>query len=135
MTREAIPPHLERLTDLPSLRLAKPSQDVTGWQVVGPDGRPAGRVTHLLADPDRLVVEHVVVAPSGDPAAPPPEDPGETIVALASLAAVPRERRLVPGSGIGHIPLRYQSTTNLVWWAGGAVVIGFVLAWALGALP
>jgi hypothetical protein len=135
VTRDALPPHLERLDDLPALRLAKGSQDVTGWQVAGPDGRPIGRVTHLLADPDRLVVEHVIVSEAAGPPSRSPGDSRETVVALASLVTVPHERRLEPGAGMEPIRLRYQSTAPLVWWAAAAVVGGFALAWAFGWLP
>jgi hypothetical protein len=116
----AVPPaHVRPLGDLPALRLPDGERDVRGWELRGTDGELLGVVTDLLADPDRLVSEFLVV--SDDVSA-------ESIVPVARLEI--RGSHLVPGSGLEPIRLQYQSTTHLTVWAAAATVL-VVLIWVI----
>ena len=114
------PPHLRPLADLPALRLADGSGDVRGWEVQDAGGETLGLVTDLLADPDRLVSEFLLVSDK--------ESSGEAIVPLDRMEI--RGSNLVPGSGLAPIPLAYQSTTHLTLWTAAAAAL-FVLIWVI----
>lgn len=119
----AVPPsHLRPLADLPALRLADGARDVRGWEVRGARGELLGVVADLLADPDRLVSEFLVVSDDGS---------SESIVAVAGLEI--RGSQLVPGSGLEPIRLQYQSTTHLTLWAVAATAL-VVLVWIIWSL-
>ena len=113
------PAHVRPLGDLPALRLADGARDLRGWELRDPGGELLGVVTDLLADPDRLVSEFLVV--SDDVSA-------ESIVPVARMEI--RGPHLVPGSGIEPIPLRYQSTTHLTLWAAAGAAL-LVLIWVI----
>lgn len=113
------PAHVRPLADLPALRLADGAQDLRGWELRDTAGELLGVVTDLLADPDRLVSEFLVV--SDDVSA-------ESIVPVARMEI--RGSHLVPGSGIEPIPLRYQSTTHMTLWAAAAAAL-VVLIWVI----
>lgn len=116
----AVPPaHVRPLAELPALRLADGARDVRGWELRDTGGELLGVVTDLLADPDGLVSEFLVV--SDDVSA-------ETIVPLASMEI--RGSHLVPGSGLEPIRLQYQSTTHLTLWALAAAAL-IVLIWVV----
>jgi hypothetical protein len=116
----AVPPaHVRPLGDLPALRLPDGERDVRGWELRDTDGELLGVVTDLLADPDRLVSEFLVV--SDDVSA-------ESVVPVARLEI--RGSHLVPGSGLEPIRLQYQSTTHLTLWAAAAAVL-VVLIWVI----
>lgn len=116
----AVPPaHLRPLADLPALRLADGARDVRGWEVRDTGGELLGIVTDLLADPDRLVSEFLVVSDEASP---------ETIVPVARVEI--RDSHLVVGGGLAPIPLRYQSTTHLTLWAAAAAAL-LVLIWVI----
>jgi hypothetical protein len=114
--------HLRPLAELPALRLADGARDLRGWPLHGADGALLGTVRDLLADPDRLVAEFLLVSTT--------VDAGEAIVPLSGMEV--RDSRLVPGRGLDPIPLRYQSTVHLSLWAT-AVAALLVLAWVIWA--
>ena len=122
---------LLRLGELPALVVHQSTPDVRGWEILASDGRPLGRVSDLLVDPDRLLAEYLVVALSGDRS---PNTGDETIVPLRALTTVETEQRLVPGEGMTPIRLRYRSTTYLMWLALAGVLILAMFAWAFDAL-
>jgi hypothetical protein len=97
---------------------------VRGRKVRGDDGRVVGVIADLLADPDRLIAEFLVVAPA---------EPGEpeVLVPLAALASGPDDY-LVFGSGLRPVRLRYRSTLPLTAWAGAAALSTIVI-WLLAA--
>ena len=116
----SVPPaHLRPLADLPALRLADGAPDVRGWEVQDTGGEVLGVVADLLADPDRLVAEFLLVSD---------EASGESIVPTDRLEI--RGAHLVPGSGFGPVPLRYQSTTRLALWAAALGALA-VLIWVI----
>jgi hypothetical protein len=80
---------LRPLAELPSLRLAAGARDLRGWHVQDADGKLLGTVRDLLADPDRLVAEFLLVSTRADS--------GEAIMALSGMEI--RDSHLVPGSG------------------------------------
>ena len=117
----SVPPaHLRPLADLPALRLADGARDVRGWEVRDAGGEVLGLVTDLLADPDRLVSEFLVVSDKAMS--------GEAIVPVDKMEI--RASHLVPGSGLAPIALRYQSTTRLTLWAAGVAAL-LVLIWVI----
>jgi hypothetical protein len=89
------------------------------------DGELIGVVTDLLADPDRLVAEFLLVSgvPAGD---------RESAVPVSRMEI--RGSHLVPGSGLEPIVLRYQSTVRLTLWTVAIAAAALLLAWALGAI-
>ena len=116
----AVPPaHVRPLAELPALRLPDGERDFRGWELRDTGGELLGVVTDLLADPDRLVSEFLVV--SDDVSA-------ETIVPVARMEI--RGSHLVPGSGLEPIRLHYQSTTHLTLWAAAAAAL-LVLIWVI----
>ena len=116
----SVPPsHLRPLAELPALRLADGARDVRGWEVQDAGGTVLGVVTDLLADPDRLVAEFLLVSD---------EASGESVVPVDKLEV--RGSHLVPGSGLGPVPLRYQSTTRLALWAAALGALA-VLIWVI----
>ena len=120
----AVPPaHVRPLFELPALRLADGARDVRGWEVQDTAGEVLGLVTDLLADPDRLVSEFLLVSGKAVP--------GDAIVPVSRMEV--RGSHLVPGRGLEPIPLRYQSTTRLTLWAAAAVAV-LVLLWVLWSL-
>jgi hypothetical protein len=117
----AVPPaHLRPLAELPALRVADGAGDVRGWEVRDTGGDVLGLVTDLLADPDRLVSEFLVVSTKASS--------GESIVPLDRMEI--QRSHLVPGGGLAPIPLRYQSTTHLTLWAAAAAAV-VILVWAI----
>ena len=112
--------HLRPLAELPALRLAAGARDLRGWRVHDADGSLLGTVRDLLADPDRLVAEFLLVSNSADA--------GEAIVPLSGVEI--RDSQLVPGRGLEPVPLRYLSTVRLTLWAA-AVAALLVLAWVI----
>ena len=121
----AVPPgHLRPLADLPALRLAEGARDLRGLAVYdAADGEQVGVVTDLLADPDRLAAEFLLVS---DAAA-----SSRSIVPVSRMEI--RGSHLIPGSGLEPIPLRYQSTMRLTLWAaaGATVVVVIWVIWSL----
>ena len=121
-----IPPaHLRPLVDLPALRLAEGARDLRGFEVHDADSERVGVVTDVLADPDRLVAEFLLVSDAASS--------GELIVPVSRMEI--RGAHLVPGSGLEPIPLRYQSTTRLTLWAaaGAALVLLIWIIWSLAS--
>lgn len=116
------PPHLRPLADLPALRLADPARDLRGREVRTIRGERLGVVTDLLADPDRLVVEYLLIS----------QDAREWTLPVSGLEI--RNGQLTPGAGLEPILLRYQSTIRLTVWAAAAAAIVALLAWALGLI-
>ena len=116
------------LTELPTLRIADPARDVRGWEVRSHDGSRLGTVTDLLVDIDRLTANALLVAPAGSDRA-----GAMVVVHLHALSQEPgSNRRLVSGTGMPPIGLRYESTTRYSIWVAIAVVIVAVAAWVLG---
>ena len=111
--------HLRPLADLPALRLADGARDVRGWEVQNADGEVVGVVTDLLADPDRLMAELLLVSDAAS---------GESIVPISRMQV--RGSHLVPGGGLEPIPLRYQSTVRLTLWTAAAAAL-LVLIWVI----
>lgn len=114
------PAHLRPLVELPALRPADEARDLRGWEVRDTGGDVLGLVTDLLADPDRLVSEFLVVSTKASS--------GESIVPLDQMEI--QRSHLVPGGGLAPIPLRYQSTTHLTLWAAAAATL-LVLIWVI----
>jgi len=83
-------------------------------------GEVLGIVTDLLADPDRLVSEFLVVSTKASS--------GEAIVPVDRMEI--RGSHVIPGSGLEPIPLRYQSTTHLTLWAVAAAAF-LVSIWVI----
>lgn len=120
----AVPPaYLRPLVDLPALRLANGARDLRDWEVQNAEGEVLGVVTDLLADPDRLVAEFLLVSDA--------TGSGESIVPVSRMQV--RGSHLVPGSGLEPIPLRYQSTVRLTLWTAAAAAL-LVLAWVIWSL-
>lgn len=117
------PAHLRPLVDLPALRPANGARDLRGWEVQNAQGEVLGAVTDLLADPDRLVAEFLLVSDAAGS--------GESIVPVSRMQI--RGSHLIPGSGLEPIPLRYQSTVRLAVWTAAAVGL-LVLAWVFWSL-
>jgi sporulation protein YlmC with PRC-barrel domain len=116
------------LTELPTLRVADPARDVRGWEVGSHDGRRLGTVADLLVDIDRLKADTLLVAPAGS-------DRAGAMVVVPLHALSPEHgsnRRLVPGTGMPPIGLRYQSTTRYSIWVAIAVAIIAGAGWVLG---
>jgi hypothetical protein len=116
---EPRPPKLQPLADLPALVIADPSRDVRGWLIQSDSGESLGVVSDLLADPDRLVAEFLLVSRSG----------AEAVVPITALAL--RESHLVLGSGLQPIELRYISTTRLTARAALGAALIIALIWSL----
>jgi hypothetical protein len=116
---EPRPPKLQPLAELPALAIADPSRDVRGWLIQSDTGQTLGVVSDLLADPDRLVAEFLLVSPSG----------AKSVVPITALA--PRESHLVLGSGLQPIELRYISTTRLTARAALGAALMLALVWSL----
>ena len=117
----AVPPaHLRPLADLPALRLADGARDVRGWEVRSTGGEVLGIVTDMLADPDRLLAEFLLISDKATS--------GELIVPVDKMQI--QGSHLVAGSGLEPIALRYQSTTRLALWAAGAAAL-LVVIWVL----
>jgi hypothetical protein len=119
---ESPPPKLQPLADLPALVIADASRDVRGWEIRSETGQVLGVVSDLLADPDRLVAEFLVVSPvrAGD---------AESFVPVAALAA--RPPHLLLGSGLQPIKLRYVSTVRLTARTATAAALLVFIVWSL----
>jgi hypothetical protein len=116
---ESPPPHLQPLAELPALVVAEPSRDVRGWKIRSETGEVLGVVSDLLADPDRLVAEFLVVSPPNTGAV-------RVVVPVAAVAAHPPY--LLLGGGLQPIKLRYVSTIRLTATATLAV-LGVIIVW------
>ena len=124
---------LRPLRELPALTIDRADADVRGWMVSGRDGRPLGHVCDLLADADSLQAEYVIVSIDGEGSS---ATPAETVLPVAALRAVPEQRQLVTGGGrMTSIRLRYRSTTYLVWWAVGLLIIIAAVLLVFNAWP
>ena len=122
---------LRPLRELPALAIDRAEVDVRGWMVSGRDGRPLGRVSDLLADAESLQAEYVIVTIDGEG---PSATSAKTVLPIAALRAVPEQRQLVSDrGGVTAIRLRYYSTTSLVWWAVGLLLLAATLLLVLGA--
>ena len=119
---EPQPPKLQPLADLPALVIADPSRDVRGWSIRSDTGQSLGVVEDLLADPDQLVAEFLLVSRSEASRA-------ESVVPVRALA--PGQSHLVLGSGLQPIKLRYISTTRLTARAALGVALVLVLIGSL----
>jgi hypothetical protein len=110
------------LAELPALTIADRNHDVRGWQIRSDAGQVLGVVSDLLADPDRLLAEFLLVSRVNG-------DAGEAAVPVGALEA--RQSYLVLGSGLRPIELRYVSTTHLSLKA--ALIAGLLVAavWSL----
>ena len=111
---------LQPLRELPALTLDREEADVRGWAVTGRDGGPVGHVTDLLADPDALQADYVIVTIDAEDRR---AGQAETVVPVAALRAVPEQQQLISDGGMRPIRLRYQSTTRLVWWAAALLIV------------
>ncbi len=102
--------------------IADARRDVRGREIRSHTGQVLGVVSDLLADPDRLVAEFVVVSPvkAGD---------AEVFVPLAAVAA--RQEHLVLGSGLQPIELRYVSTVRLSATTAAAAALLVFIVWSL----
>ncbi len=116
---ESPPPQLQPLAELRALVVAEPSCDVRGWEIRSEAGEVLGVVSDLLADPDRLVAEFLVVSPLNTAAA-------QVVVPVAALAA--RPPYLLLGGGLQPIKLRYVSTMRLTVTATLAVLV-VIIVW------
>jgi hypothetical protein len=118
---KSAPPTVQPLAELPALNIADVSRDIRGWEIRSDAGDILGVVSDLLADPDRLVAEFLVVSPS---------KPGDVqIVPLAALSA--RPPYLVLGSGLEPIKLRYVSTVRLAAQTGAIAAFVVIIGWLL----
>lgn len=113
------PPTSQALAELPALQVADVSRDVRGWEIRSDSGDLLGIVSDLLADPDRLVAEFLVVSPLNTGAA-------QVVVPVAAVAA--RPPYLLLGSGLQPIELRYVSTIRLTVTATMAVLV-VIIVW------
>jgi hypothetical protein len=118
----APPPAGRPLAELPALAIADSSRDVRGWQIQSEAGEVLGVVSDLLADPDRLVAEFLLVSAVNAGGA-------QVVVPVAALAAQPSH--LVLGSGLQPITLRYVSTTRLTVTVAGVTAILIIIVWLL----
>ena len=115
---ESPPPQLQPLAELPALVVAEPSGDVRGWEIRSEAGEVLGVVSDLLADPDRLVAEFLVVSP----------ETGDVPVVVPVAAVAARPPYLLVGSGLQPIKLRYVSTIRLTVTATLAVLV-VIIVW------
>jgi hypothetical protein len=111
---------LRPLRELPALIIDGTQADVRGWLVVGRDGRPLGHVSDLLADADSLQAHHLIVTIEAEAGA---ARQAETVLPVTALRAVPERRQLIADGGMTPIRLRYRSTTWLVWWVVGLLIV------------
>ena len=118
---ESPPPTLQPLAELPALVIADASRDVRGWEIRSDAGHILAVVSDLLADPDRLVAEFLVVTPAG-------AGHTESFVPVAALAA--RPPHLVLGSGLQPIKLRYVSTVRLTTRTATAAALLVLIVWS-----
>lgn len=116
------PSRLQPLAELPALVIRDASRDVRGREIRSDAGQVLGIVSDLLADPDQLVAEFLVVAPvnMGEP---------EVFVPLATVAA--RHDHLVLGGGVQPIELRYVSTLRLTATTATAAALVVLIVWSL----
>ena len=118
---ESLPSRLQPLAEFPALGIADARRDVRGWEIRSDDGEVLGLVSDLLADPDRLVSEFLVVSlmkGGGD----------QVYVPVGALST--RSEHLVLGNGGLPIKLRYVSTFRLTATiAAGALLV--VILWSL----
>ena len=119
---EVPPPKLQALAELPALVVADASRDVRGREIRSHTGQVLGVVSDLLADPDRLVAEFLVVSPLNGRDA-------EAFVPLAAVEA--RQEHLVLGSGLQPIELRYVSTVRLTATTAAAAALLVLIVWSL----
>ena len=98
------PPAARPLAELPALTIADSSRDVRGWQIQADTGEVLGIVSDLLADPDGLVAEFLVVSAVNAGA--------QVVVPVAALAA--QQSHLALGSGLQPITLRYVRRRGLL---------------------
>ena len=119
------PSRLQPLAELPALAVADARRDVRGWEIRSEDGEVLGQVSDLLADPDRLVAEYLVVSlVKGDGI--------QVFVPVAALAT--RPGYLVLGSGVQPIKLRYVSTLRLTAATAAAAALVVIILGALRIL-
>ncbi len=112
---------LQPLAEFPALDIADPRRDVRGWEIRSENGEVLGRVSDLLADPDRLIAEFLVVSSVTAGGV-------HTFVPVAALS--PRSEYLVLGGGVQPIKLRYVSTFRLTAaTAAGAVLVIILWSW------
>jgi hypothetical protein len=116
------PPAARPLAELPALTIADSSRDVRGWQIQSDTGEVLGIVSDLLADPDGLVAEFLVVSAVNGGGT-------QVVVPVAALAA--QQSHLVLGSGLQPITLRYVSTTRLTVTAAAVTAFLIILVWLM----
>lgn len=116
------PSRLQPLAELPALAVADARRDVRGWEIRSDDGEVLGLVSDLLADPDRLVAEYLVVSLVKDGGV-------KVFVPVANLAM--RPEYLVLGSGVQPIKLRYVSTLRLTATTAAAAALVVIILWSL----
>ena len=120
---ESPPSGLQPLAEFPALALADARRDVRGWEIRSEDGEVLGVVSDLLADPDRLVAEFLVVSLAK----------GDNVPVFVPAAALStRPGYLVLGSGLKPITLRYVSTLRLTATAAAAAALLIAILWSLG---
>lgn len=115
------PPTSQALAELPALQVADVSRDVRGWEIRSDSGDLLGIVSDLLADPDRLVAEFLLVSPSNTG--------GVQIVPVAGLSA--RPPYLVLGGGLEPIKLHYVSTARLTARTAALAALLVIILWSL----
>ena len=116
------PSRLQPLAELPALAVADARRDVRGWEIRSDDGQVLGLVSDLLADPDRLVAEYLVVSLVKGGGV-------KVFVPVATLAT--RPEYLVLGSGVQPIKLRYVSTLRLTATTAAAAALVVIILWSL----
>jgi hypothetical protein len=115
-------PHLQPLSEMPALTLAHVTDELRGTEIRDDDGPVLGVVVDLLADPDRLVAEHLIVRRA--------DGAGMLLVPLAAVSK--RGAHLAVGAGMPPLELRYRSTIGLTLRIAAAAAV-LVLFWALTA--